>query len=227
MPRTPYSRTVGLAASTASVLLTSVLVGGCGAQDDAPHPAAEGAAAPKASVPAARVLHTAELEAALPNQFSIPAELELDMGGGQAWDNTDATHCQSEGWLDEWCSEALSVGSVLYKNYQDQGLLVRLISFADTETATRFFNGKGTVNEVGNNPPGDASDGYEPEPTADAPTWTTKGIIVRQGAVIAKVEHAWEAGTELRPGTLLDLTKLVVLRIQQAQAGKPPTASAR
>ncbi|MFD5791875.1 hypothetical protein ACFWH1_35325 [Streptomyces sp. NPDC127037] len=227
MPRAPYSRTAGLAASTSAVLLMTGLVGGCGSHQEAQHPAAKGAAAPKASLAAARVLRTAQLEAALPNQFSIPVELGLEMGGRRGWDNVDATYCQSEGWPDEWCAEALAFASVSYKNYKDQGLLVRMISFADTATAARFFKGKGTVDEVGDHPPGDESDGYELDPPADAPDWSTKGIDVRQGAVIAKVEYAWKAGTEVRPGTVLDLTELVVRGIQQAQAGKPPTASAR
>lgn len=149
------------------------------------------------------------------------------MGGRRGWDNVDATSCQSEEWLDDWCVEALAFASVSYKNFKDQGLLVRMMSFADTATAARFYAGKGTVDEVGDNPPGDESDGYKLDPTADAPDWSTKGISVRQGSVIAKVEYAWKAGTEVRSGTLLELTEMVVRRIQQVQAGKLPTASAR
>ncbi|MFB8211108.1 hypothetical protein [Streptomyces sp. NPDC056010] len=225
MPRATFSRTAGLAASTSVVLLMAVLVGGCGAPDHSRQPAQKGAAAPRASSSPAQVLHSEQLEAALPNQYNIPWELEFR--DRMAWDNADATYCQSQRWPDEWCSEALSYGTASYTNYRDQGLEIRLISFRDSATAARLFKGEGTVDEVGESPPGDDIDGYEVEPSAENPTWSGKGIMVRQGAVLADVQYAWEAGTKVPAGRLLELADVAVRRIQQAQAGKPPTASVR
>lgn len=225
MPRATFSRTAGLAASTSAVSLMAVLVGGCGAPDDSRQPTEKRAAAPGAGSSPAQVLDSEQLKAALPNQYSIPWELEFR--DRMAWDNNDATYCQSERWPDEWCVEALSYGTASYTNYKDQGLEIRLISFPDSATAARLFKGKGTVDEVGESPPGDDIDGYEVEPTAENPTWSGKGIEVRQGAVLADVQYGWEAGTKVPEGRLLELADMVVRRILQAQAGKPPTASVR
>ncbi|MFD4764567.1 hypothetical protein ACFWOJ_38945 [Streptomyces sp. NPDC058439] len=172
------------------------------------------------------MLLTSQLEAALPNQFSIPADLD-ESRTRKAWDNSDATYCQSEGWPDEWCGEALAVGLAAFTNLEDQELAIRLISFSNNTTAARLFHGEGTVDEVGENPPGDEIDGFEIEQPNGAPTWTGKGINVRQGAVIAKIEYTWKAGTATPSDRLRSLTDMVVQRIQQAQAGKPPTASAQ
>ncbi|MFD4861685.1 hypothetical protein [Streptomyces atratus] len=229
MTRVPRSRTASLAAYTSAIVLTAVLGSGCGTQSDAPPPAGKGATAPgegRASAPAARVLLTGQLEAALPNQFSIPVDLDQSRTR-KAWDNADATYCQSEGWPDEWCGEALTFGLAAFTNLEDQELAIRLISFSDATTAARLFKGEGTVDEVGENPPGDEIDGFEIEQSSGSPVWTGKGIYVRQGAVIAKIEYTWGAGTDIPSGRLLSLADMVVQRIQQAQAGKPPTASAR
>lgn len=230
MIRVPRSRTARLAACTSATLLTAVLVAGCGTQNDPPpSPAAKATTAPdgKVNSPAPRGLNTMELEAALPNQFSIPADLDQP-GTRKAWDTFDATHCQSEGYSEEWCGEALAVGRAEFTNMEDQQLAIQLISFSDSKTAARLFKGKGTPDEVGDNPPGDEIDGfeiglYDPQPT----TWPGKGINVRQGAVVATIEYTWKTGTSIPSGRLLSLADMAVKRIQQAQAGKPPTASAR
>ncbi|MGW3060774.1 hypothetical protein ACWC98_33300 [Streptomyces goshikiensis] len=49
---------------------------------------------------------------------------------------------------------------------------------------------------------------------------------MRQGSVIAKVEYAWTPGGEV-PDRLMDITRMVVDRVKQAQSGKNPTASLR
>lgn len=230
MTRVPRSRTASLATYASVIVLTAVLGSGCGTQSDTPPPAGKGPATPgdgRASAPAARVLLTSQLEAALPNEFSIPVDFD-ESRTRKAWDNTyDATYCQSEGWPDEWCGEALTFGLAGFTNLEDQELAIRLISFSNVPTAARLFKGEGTVDEVGENPPGDEIDGFELEPSSSSPVWIGKGINVRQGAVIAKIEYSWKAGTDLPSDRLLSLTDMVVQRIQQAQAGKPPTASAR
>lgn len=228
MIRVPRSRTASLAARSTVILLSALLGGGCGTQSAPPPPAKKRSTAEnKASAPPApRVLDTRQLEAALPNQFSVPADLD-EPRDRKAWDTVDATYCQSEGWPDEWCGEALAVGLAAFTNLEDQELAIRLISFSNSTTASRLFQGEGTVDEVGENPPGDEIDGFDIEQTDDAPTWAGKGINVRQGAVIAKIQYTWKAGTALPPDRLRSLTDMVVQRIQQAQAGKPSTASAQ
>ncbi|MEU9670826.1 hypothetical protein AB0E25_35725 [Streptomyces bobili] len=49
---------------------------------------------------------------------------------------------------------------------------------------------------------------------------------MRQRAVIAKVEYAWTEGSEV-PDRLMDITRMVVERVRQAQSGDNPTASLR
>ncbi|MCX4826201.1 hypothetical protein OG883_41785 [Streptomyces sp. NBC_01142] len=229
MIRVPRSRIASLAASASAIMLTAVLGTGCGTQSDPQTPAGKGTTAPgksKASPPAQRVLNTPLLEATLPNQFSIPTDLDQSRTR-KAWDNFDATHCQSEGWPDEWCSEALTIGLAAFTNLDDQELAIRLISFSDSATAARFFIGEGTVDEVGENPPGDQIDVYEIDQPDEVAAWNGKGLYVRQGAVVAKIEYTWEPGTDIPSDRLRSLADMVVQRIKQAQAGKPPTASAR
>lgn len=228
MIRVPSSRTARLAAYSTVVLLTAVLACGCGTQSAPPAPAGKRSTAEgKASAPPApRVLGTRQLEAALPDQFSIPADLD-EPRDRRAWDTLDATYCQSEDWPDQWCGEALAVGMAGFTNLEDQELVIRLISFSNSTTAARLFQGEGTVDEVGENPPGDEIDGFEIEQPDGAPTWGGKGINVRQGAVIAKIQYTWKAGTAIPSDRLRSLTAMVVQRIQQAQAGKPSTASAQ
>lgn len=228
MIRVPSSRTASLAAYSTVILLTALLGSGCGTQSAPPPPAEKRSTAEDkaSSPPAPRVLGTRQLEAALPNQFSIPADLD-EPRDRKAWDTADATYCQSEGWPDEWCGEALAVGLAAFTNLEDQELAIRLISFSNSTTAGRLFQGEGTVDEVGENPPGDEIDGFEIEQTDGPSTWAGKGINVRQGAVIAKIQYTWKAGTTIPPDRLRSLTDMVVQRIQQAQAGKPSTASAQ
>ncbi|HBF84927.1 MAG TPA: hypothetical protein DD420_34865 [Streptomyces sp.] len=169
---------------------------------------------------------TEELEAALPNQFSVPADLN-EPRTRKAWDTTDATICQSEGWPDTWCAQATALGLAGFTNLKNQELAVRLISFPDADTAAQLFQGEGTPDEVGDNPPGDEIDGFDIEASQQAPTWSGKGISVREGAVTAKIEYTWKDGTTIPPERMRDLTEMVVQRIRQAQSGEPPTASAR
>jgi hypothetical protein len=217
-----------VAAATAAVL--AVVLTGCGSQSNpASAVRSTDASGGKASAPASRGLNTKQLKAALPNQFSVPADFDQSRTR-KAWDNTDTTICQSERWPDAWCGEAIAFGLAGFTNLDDQELSIRLISFGDADTAARLFQGNGTPDEVGANPPGDQIDGFEiPETvqTDQVPPWLGKGISVRQGAVIAKVEYTWASGTTIPSDRLLSLTDMVVQRIQQTQAGKPPIASAR
>ncbi|MEV3998968.1 hypothetical protein ACFYPK_28600 [Streptomyces halstedii] len=171
-------------------------------------------------------LDTEELKAALPNQSSVPADLN-EPRSRKAWDTTDATVCQSEGWPDTWCAQATALGLAGFTNLKDQELTVRLISFPDTDTAAQLFQGEGTPDEVGDNPPGDEIDGFDIEASHQTPTWSGKGINVREGAVTAKIEYTWKDGTTIPPERMQALTEMVVHRIQQAQNSEPPTASAR
>ncbi|MGW7267902.1 hypothetical protein [Streptomyces sp. NPDC054842] len=87
-----------------------------------------------------------------------------------------------------------------------------------------MFSGEGAADEVGQNPLGDEIDGYEL--TSSAAGWAGRGLYVRQGAVIVKVEYAWTKGSEV-PDRLMDSTRMVVERVRQAQRGDNPTASMR
>lgn len=213
LPRTRPAAIVG--AATAAVLA------GCSSQSNPT------SAVRSTDAAASRGLNTEQLKAALPNQFSVPADFDQSRTR-KAWANTDTTICQSERWPDAWCGEAIAFGLAGFTNLDDQELSIRLISFGDAETAARLFQGDGTPDEVGANPPGDQIDGYEiPETTDQVPPRLGKGISVRQGAFIAKIEYTWASGTTIPSGRLLSLTDMVVQRIQQSQAGKPPIASAR
>ncbi|MER5556157.1 hypothetical protein ABT001_31575 [Streptomyces sp. NPDC002793] len=171
-------------------------------------------------------LNTAELEAALPNQLSVPADLTQPRTR-KAWDTLDATICQSEGWPDSWCAKAVAVGLAGFTNLEDQELTIRLISFPDSDTAAQLFEGEGTPDEIGENPAGDEIDGFEIEASDQEPTWSGKGINVREGSVNAKIEYTWAEGTAIPAERMGGLADMVVQRIQQAQNGEPPTASAR
>jgi hypothetical protein len=209
--------------------LTAALGTGCGAQEATPSSSTDQKATSlgeaKASQPAQRVLNTPLLEAALPNQFTISTDFDQPRDR-RAWDNYDTTICRSERWPDSWCAQAIAFGRAGFTNLEDQELSIRLISFGDAATATRLFQGEGTPDEVGENPPGDQIDGFEIE-APDELSWRGKGITVRQGAVVAKIGYTWEPGTAIPSDRLMSLADMVVQRIQQAQAGKPPTASAR
>ncbi|MGW7284804.1 hypothetical protein ACWGH4_04800 [Streptomyces sp. NPDC054847] len=163
------------------------------------------------------------LEAALPRRINMPPDVS-DERTVKAWSMSDPSICQSEGWPDDWCAEAIAVGLGGYTNLDNQEVVVKLISFDDQATAVALFKGAGTVDEVGQNPPGDEIDGFEPESATGG--WAGRGFNVRQGAVIAKVEYAWANGSEV-PDRLMDITKVVVERVQQAQRGENPTASLR
>lgn len=228
MTRVPRSRTARLVAYASAIALTAALGTGCGAQDTPSSSAEQNATSPgeaKASEPTQRVLNTPLLEATLPNQYSVPADVDQPRGR-RAWDNYDTTICQSERWPDAWCGEAIAFGQASFTNLEDQELSIRLISFGDAAAAARLFKGEGTPDEVGENPPGDQIDGFEIE-SPDGLTWPGKGITVRQGGVVAKIEYTWEDGTNIPSDRLMSLADMVVQRIQQAQADKRPIASAR
>lgn len=86
---------------------------------------------------------------------------------------------------------------------------------------------RGTPDEVGENPPGDEIDGFEIEASEQTPAWSGQGINVREGSVTAKIEYTWAEGTDIPAERMQKLANMVVQRIQQAQNGEPPTASAR
>ncbi|MEV6786691.1 hypothetical protein [Streptomyces sp. NPDC051098] len=226
MTRVPNYRT---AAYATVALLTAGLLGGCDStgapqrDTSSMNSEADGKANPQAQ----RVLTTRLLEAALPNQHSVPVDLQA-RDRPRARDNVDGVHCWDEGWPEKWCGEALAVGSSAFAAMADQELVFRYISFPDSTTAARFFVGEGSPDEVGEDPPGDEIDGFDIDSSSDvAPTLPGKGINVRQGSVIAKIEYTFDSTADVPSDRLQTLASMVVQRIQQAQAGKPPTASAR
>ncbi|MFJ5551216.1 hypothetical protein [Streptomyces sp. NPDC093225] len=157
----------------------------------------------------------------IPGEVNLPEE--LDARGPHGWDMSNPAICQSEGWRDEMCSEAVALATGSGTDSATQELTMRVIAFRNEATAQALFKGQGTPDEVGPKPPGDQIDGYE-LPTEGG--WTGKGFNARQGSAIIRVEYAWKKGTEV-PGRLMDATRVVIERLQQAQNGKNPTASLR
>ncbi|WP_405783148.1 hypothetical protein [Streptomyces sp. NBC_00859] len=208
----------------AAVTLAVALSAGCTSES-------ESAGAPEAdsgkpSTPQSAPLEEEALKAALPNQFNVPEDVSEERIR-KTWDTTDPIYCQSEGWPDEWCAKADFAGAAGFTNLDDQELVIRLISFPDIKTAAALFKGEGTPDEVGENPPGDEIDGFDIDDPNGASDWTGHGINVRQGAVIGKIEYTWKQGTFIPSGRLASITAMVVKRVQQAQHGETPIASAR
>ncbi|RLU82523.1 hypothetical protein CTZ27_29785 [Streptomyces griseocarneus] len=211
-------------ASLVMVLAAVTMTTGCGSQGGSGTLPAEGPA--KKSAPprlAEMILDTARLERALPEQFSVPAEVSQPRNR-KAWDSDNAAICRSEEWPASWCSEAVALGIAAYTNMQDQELSVRLISFRTPGQAAALFTGKGTEDEVGKNPPGDQIDGFE---ISAGQGWQGRGIDVRQGAVIASIKYTWRQGASVPSDRLMSVTRMTVERIKQAQHGETPTASTR
>ncbi|KJY41456.1 hypothetical protein VR41_12500 [Streptomyces sp. NRRL B-1568] len=218
------ARARGAGASLVMVLAAITLTTGCGSGGASGTLPAEGPAKQAASPELAEmILDTARLERALPDQFSVPAEVSKSRNR-KAWDSGDAAICQSEEWPAQWCSQAVALGIAAYSNAQDQELSVRLISFRTPEQAAALFAGVGTEDEVGKNPPGDQIDGFEVTPGQG---WQGRGINVRQGAVIASIKYTWRQGANVPSGRLMSVTRMTVERIKQAQHGETPTASTR
>ncbi len=187
------------------------------------YPGNAGLQAPGKAKAASRIMTLDVLKAALPQGINLP---RLEGNGGvnvNAWDMSNPAICQSEAWLDEECADALALGLSGLSGTNER-IIIRLMSFNDEATSKAHFAGRGTPEEVGTNPPGDAIDGYQlPD---GAMGWAGKGIRVRKGTVIAKIEYAWSPGHEV-PNRLMDLTTMVVERLKQSESGKNPTASLR
>ncbi|MFJ3841847.1 hypothetical protein ACIPY6_40990 [Streptomyces sp. NPDC090054] len=208
-----------------TAVVTCALLAGCNkssAVEDYPGNAGlQGPGNPKGT---SRIMSQDVLGAALPQGINLPRDVEGNGGASvHTWDMSNPAICQSEAWLDEECADALALGSSVLSG-RNERIIIRLISFHDETTSKAHFAGRGTPDEVGANPPGDAIDGYR-LPEGDG-GWTGKGIRVRQGTAIATVEYAWAPGHEV-PNRVMDLTAMVVERLEQSQSGKNPTASIR
>ncbi|MFC5148899.1 hypothetical protein [Streptomyces aureoversilis] len=217
-------RARSVVASLTMVLAAATMTTGCGSDGGSGTLPAEGPAK-RTTAPqlAEMILDTKRLEPALPDQFSVPAELDQSRNR-KAWDADDAAVCQSEEWPAQWCAQAVALGIAAYTNARDQELAIRLISFRTPEQAAALFAGKGTEDEVGKNPPGDQIDGFEISPGQG---WQGQGINVRQGAVIASIKYTWSPATSIPSDRLMAITRMTVERIKQAQHGQPSTASTR
>ncbi|MEU8437322.1 hypothetical protein AB0F18_31380 [Streptomyces sp. NPDC029216] len=216
--RVPKAVVVQLAAGA----VTCALLAGCSSSPGIEnYPGNAGLQGPGKGKSTSRVMPREVLEAALPQALNLPRG--LDANGARAWDMSNPAICQSEGWSDEDCADALAVGASAASDGK-QSIVIRMMSFNDEATAKAHFTGKGTPDEVGNNPPGDEIDGYE-LPERDRGR-KGNGINVRQGTVIAKVEYARSPEHDV-PNRLMDLTTMVVERLKQSQSGKNPTASLR
>lgn len=208
----------------AAAVITCASLAGCGGTPTVEdHPGNAGLQGPGKARAAGRIMTQPVLEAALPQGINLP---RLAGNGGatvHAWDMSNPAICQSETWLDDECADALALG-VSGLSGTNERIVIRLMSFDSEATSKAHFTGRGTPDEVGTNPPGDAIDGYELPPGAGG--WTGKGIRVRQGTVIAKIEYAWAPGYEV-PNRAMDLVTMVVERLKQSGSGKNPTASLR
>lgn len=198
------------------------LLAGCGSTDgsglDNPVPGPGVPVKPSASS-AARILYLERLEAALPRVPQFPQGMQ-DMSS-HAWDLSNPAICQSEHWEDALCADAVALGVSGAADMRRQKLMVRMIAFADEPTAASHFRAWSAATAK----PEGSVDGLADYLPAPGGGWENRGVVVRQGAVIAKVEYGW-LDTEV-PGRLRDATKMVTERIRQAQSGKNPTASMR
>ncbi|MEU5049364.1 hypothetical protein [Streptomyces sp. NPDC021096] len=223
--RAPRAKAV--TATLALVLAAATLSTGCGTDNGSgPAKSSESSKSGRPGElpkPVELILDTPRLERALPDQFSVPADVAQPRNR-KAWDSYDLTICQSEEWQAKWCAQALSFGIAAFTNMQDQELSVRLISFTTPEKAAGLFAGEGTEDEVGKNPPGDQIDGFEISPGQG---WEGRGINVRQGSVIASIKYTWKQGTAIPSDRLMSVTRMTVERIQQALRGEAPVASVR
>ncbi|MEV4743272.1 hypothetical protein [Streptomyces sp. NPDC049555] len=209
-------------ASLALSLATTTLTTGC-ANGSGSGPVAGPAQQPVPLPSADVVLGTGRLEPALPDQFSVPADVSQSRTR-KAWDSHDTAICRSEQWPSAWCSQAVAFGLAAYTNARDQELSMRLISFPTAKAAEALFVGDGAGGEVGKNPPGDQIEGFEVP--ADG-SWEGRGFHVRQGSVIASIKYTWKQGTNIPPDRLMAVTRMTVERIKQAQHGDVPSAAAR
>ncbi|UQA91187.1 hypothetical protein [Streptomyces halobius] len=87
-----------------------------------------------------------------------------------------------------------------------------------------MFTSKLTVDEIGNNPPGDEIAGIE---VPSKQGWMEKIINVRQGGVIAQIKYTWREGVGVPSTRIMSIIKMIVDRIKQVQRGGAPIASAR
>ncbi|MFI8280919.1 hypothetical protein ACIGBH_39820 [Streptomyces sp. NPDC085929] len=162
------------------------------------------------------------LEAALPRSIHFPR----GMGdrSAHAWDLSNPAICQSEYWGDALCADAVALGASAVGDMHTESVLVRLISFGDEATAKDHFRTWSTATDK---PEGSLSvDGLANYVLTPVGGWVGRGVVVRQGTVIAKVEFSWAPGEEV-PSRLADVTRMVAERIRQTQSGKNPTASMR
>ncbi len=226
--RAPRAKAV--TATLALVLAAATLSTGCGTDSGSePAKSSESIKSGTSSKPGdlpkpvELILDTPRLERALPDRFSVPADVAQPRNR-KAWDSYDPTICQSEEWQAKWCAQAVSFGIAAFTNMQDQELSVRLISFTTPEKAAGLFVGEGTEDEVGKNPPGDQIDGFEISPGQG---WEGRGVNVRQGSVIASIKYTWKQGTAIPSDRLMSVTRMTVERIQQALRGEASVASAR
>ncbi|KOU66699.1 hypothetical protein ADK55_05035, partial [Streptomyces sp. WM4235] len=176
-------------------------------------------AATQPAKPAKSVLYLDRMSAALPQGIHFPQGMEHR--GGQAWDLSNPAICQSEGWGDEACADAVALGASAAED-KSQKLVVRLISFPNSSTATGHFR---TWSSEGDQPVG-PMDGYVFYPLSPVGDWERAGLAIRLGAVIANVEYSWRPGEKV-VNRLLEAGNMVANRILQAQSGKNPTASMR
>lgn len=210
-------------ASLTMVLAAVTMTTGCGSDGGSGTFPAEGPAKRTAAPELAEmILDAKRLEPALPDQFSVPAELDQSRNR-KAWDSGDPAICQSEEWPPQWCSQAVALGIAAYTNGRDQELSVRLMSFRTPEQASALFAGKGTADE-GKIAPGDEADDFEIPPSQG---WQGRGMNVRQGSVVARIKYTWKQGANVPSDRIKPITAMTLERIKQALHGQMPTASAR
>ncbi|MFF4010629.1 hypothetical protein [Streptomyces sp. NPDC001717] len=174
------------------------------------------------SSPAARILSVERLEAALPRVIHFPRGMEDR--SAHAWDLSNPAICQSEYWEDALCADAVALGVSSAGDMHTENFLVRMIAFADEPTAAGHFRAWSTATAKTAKPDGGV-DGRAEYALPPSQGWEGRGVVLRQGAVITKVEYAWD-GQEV-PGRLEGATRMVTERVQQTLSGKNPTASMR
>ncbi|MEV6574843.1 hypothetical protein [Streptomyces sp. NPDC051577] len=169
--------------------------------------------------PTTQVMYMDRMNAALPQGIHFPQGMAHR--GGQACDLANPAICQSEEWEHGTCDDAVALGASAAED-KSQKLIVRVISFPNSSTATRHFR---TWSSEGDQPVG-PMDGYVFYQLSPVGGWERAGLAIRLGTVIATVEYSWRPGEKV-VNRLIEAGNMVANRILQTQNGKNPTASMR
>ncbi|MFF9765143.1 hypothetical protein ACF1GT_00640 [Streptomyces sp. NPDC014636] len=148
----------------------------------------------------------------------------------RAWDLAEEpSQCQDEKWPDAWCAKAASVGLAAFTNTSDQDLGIHLVSFPDERSAAQAFKVRDKSDEVGRYPGTDGLPVYTLDLVASGGDLyaSGRGTAFQRGTVIGRIEYSWQPEAKVPANRLLEVTRMVIQRIDEKEKGLNPTASMR